>query len=40
MKYRVIFGKDNYEKFDTREEAERFAKGYMGVKIVEVKEDD
>ena len=37
VKYRVVFNKNNYEEFNTVEEAKRFAKRYMGVKIVEVK---
>ena len=40
MKYKVIFNgdKDNYEAFEDRAAAERFAAGFLNVRIVEVSE--
>ena len=38
MKYKVIFNgdKDNYEVFEDRAAAERFAQGYLNAKVIEV----
>ena len=40
MQYKVIFNgdKENYEVFEDRESAERFAAGFLNVRIVEVPE--
>ena len=40
MQYKVIFNgdKDNYEVFEDRASAERFAQGYINAKVIEVPE--
>ena len=38
MKYKVIFNgdKNNYETFEDKAAAERFAQGYLNAKVIEV----
>ena len=38
MKYKVIFNgdKENYEAFEDKASAERFAQGYLNAKVIEV----